>query len=92
MSEDLIVTKTTAQVRELLREVVTEVLAEAQSPQVEGLIGLQELCRRLDCSPATVSRLVRVEGLPTLRLCEGGERRWSWPRVLEWLESRGGAP
>lgn len=46
------------------------------------------LASEWECSRAYIYRLVREEGLPTVRLRDAGDLRFDPQDVAEWLESR----
>jgi hypothetical protein len=53
----------------------------------DRLLDLPKLAARLDLSPRGTRGLVARNELPPGYLI-GGVRRWSWPSVLKFLESR----
>jgi excisionase family DNA binding protein len=81
---DLVVTLTTAQLEALIERAVRKVVGQAP---VEFL-KTDAIARRLGMHPKTVTRLVRVEGLPAHRP-GGGEYRFRVSEVDAWLEARG---
>jgi hypothetical protein len=74
--------------RDLLREVVAEVLDEqaASAPPTPALITIDQLAAALQTSRASINRL-RERGLPTVMLLDSP--RFDLAAVLAWLETRG---
>jgi excisionase family DNA binding protein len=60
----------------------------AQHQRIE-LIDREELCRRLSISEPTVIRWEAKGKIPAIHM--GSIRRYNWPKVVEALESKGGA-
>ena len=77
------------------RDIDLDALAESIAVRIlhrlrdeeDRLLDLPELAARLDLSPRGVRGLVARKELPPGYLI-GGIRRWSWPAVLKYLESR----
>jgi excisionase family DNA binding protein len=67
-----------------LRELIAEAVTEAQRPTESPWRTAEQLADYLGVSVATVNRRVR-EGLPFVRLHEGGRRMFYTPDVDAWL-------
>jgi hypothetical protein len=77
--------------KEDLTNIIKEAVAQIQpaQPQRIELIDREELCRRLAISEPTVIRYEAKGKIPAIHL--GAIRRYNWPKVVEALESKGGA-
>jgi excisionase family DNA binding protein len=76
---------TTDEVRELVRSVMREELANHQNPGREVLTA-EHVAEMLEVHVRTVAKLVVRDGLPARRL--GREYRFNRAEVLAWLEER----
>jgi hypothetical protein len=57
--------------------------------EFNDLVPLTEIARRLELHPKTVKRLHRGEGLPLIRLTDGGPYYGFWSSVQAWARKRG---
>jgi excisionase family DNA binding protein len=69
---------------EQLRGIIAEAVARAQRPPASPWKTAEQLAEYLGVSVATGNRRVR-EGLPFVRLHEGGRRMFFTPDVDAWL-------
>jgi excisionase family DNA binding protein len=76
---------TTDEVRELVRSVMREELANHRNPGREVLTA-EHVAEMLEVHVRTVAKLVVRDGLPAHRL--GREYRFNRAEVLAWLEER----
>ena len=81
-ASNLVVTMTRDELRELIREELTE-LQPHEVPS--ALITIDALCAALSCSRTTINRF-RGEGMPSMRF--GDSPRFELSAVLEWLRQR----
>jgi excisionase family DNA binding protein len=61
--------------------------ARAPSAAPERFLTAREVAERLGIHVKTVLRYVQTAGLPVCRL-PGGDLRFAWPEVSEWLSAR----
>ena len=80
---------TTDEVRELVRSVLREELANHQNPATDVLTA-ERVAEMLEVHVKTVAKLVVRDGLPAHRL--GREYRFRRAEVLAWLEERATRP
>lgn len=83
-SDDLVVIRASA-LREMLREVVDEALADFKQPRAPRLLDRQQLAAAIGVGLDTVDRL-RREGCPSMRV--GDVPRFELGSVLDWLRVR----
>src|SRR6516164_7125887 len=70
-----------------LADALAPLLSERLQTNSERLLTRPQLAERLQCSERAITSMARRHELPEGFLI-GGLRRWSWPSVLAFLESR----
>lgn len=74
-----------AELAEVVREVLIDLLADGKSSTPPALLSQTELAEQLGVSPATV-RTLRGQGLPTVWVVESP--RFVLTECLDWLRAR----
>jgi excisionase family DNA binding protein len=81
-----IVVLTAEQLKALLSELLDTALAKA-GPKESDIMDTEACAAMIGVHPKTMAKLIRVDGLPTLRNI-GNLRRFSRRAVLEWMARR----
>lgn len=87
MKEPIVIVTTAEQLRAIVADGVAEALAKVRSREGPDVMNREQVRALIRCDEKTLSKLIRNEGLPTLRRI-GPQWRFSRREVLAWLALR----